>query len=193
MIGTGVGLIVGVAVGPGVGAAVGVAVESRQKEWAQLSMVQCQSQGENPSDLTTRLEQLTTLKDSDDPEVQTQATIQMAQILLHADDAQHALEVLSGFSAQELGAGWDMTVEELRALAYLEIQDFSNAKSTIQKIQTSWPEDEQVQIPSAMILIQIYQREGLNAAAQAEAEAALAQVTDPIYKDMLEEIASNIP
>jgi uncharacterized protein YjbI with pentapeptide repeats len=174
-------------------AAADVAVEPRQKEWAQLSMVQCQSQGEVPSDLQSRLEQLNTLKNSDDREVQTQATIQMAQILLHAEDAEQALTVLSDFSAQDLGAGWDMTVEELRATAYLETDDFSNAKSTMQQIQTSWPEDEQVQIPSAMMMIQIYQREGLNDKAQAEAQAALAQVTDPVYKDMLEEIASNLP
>ena len=128
---------------------------------------------------------------SNDLEVQTQATSNGATFI-HEDRAADALAALSEFSAHDLGAGWDMTVEELRALAYLETEDYDRAKSTIRNIQSAWPNDEQVQIPSALVLIQVYQREGLSEEAHSQAESALSKVTDPVYKDMLEEIVSTL-
>ena len=121
-----------------------------------------------------------------------QAHIQLAQVYLQQDKPTKVIEQLGDVKAAELGAGWEMTLEETRALAYLELEEFDQARSTMTDLQNRWPDEEQVQIPSSIVLIQVYQKEGNLEQAQAHVRNSLDIVTDPVYKDMLTEIWTRI-
>ena len=171
-------------------AAADIAIEERQREWAQLGVLQARSTlGENVDNLAN---DFVSLQQSEDQEVRIQAHIQLAQVYLQQDKPSQVIDQLGNVKATELGAGWEMTLEEVRALAYLELNDFELARSTMTDLQNRWPDEEQVQIPSTIVLIQVYEKEGNLEQAQAHARNSLDIVTDPVYKDMLTELLTRI-
>ena len=90
---------------------------------------------------------LISIQDSDDAEVLGQYHIQKAQTLLSMDQPTEALTSLDGYSAAQLGPGWDMTVEELRAQINGHLNQFDTAYEILADIETRWPDEEQVLIP----------------------------------------------
>ena len=53
-----------------------------------------------------------------------------------------------------------MTVEELRAQINGHLNQFDTAYEILTSIETRWPDEEQVLIPSAIVKIQLLQQEG---------------------------------
>ena len=114
--------------------------------------------------------------------------IQLAQLLLADEKPERALESLEAYSAQDLGPGWDMTVEELRVQIYGQLEQFELAHQQLLQLQRRWPNEEQVQIPSAIAKVQLLQQEGEISKAQIVAQDSLELVKDPVYKAQLDEL-----
>ena len=55
-------------------------------------------------------------------------------------------------------------------------------------IETRWPDEEQVLIPSAIVKIQLLQQEGDVGAAQAIAQSSLNVVEDPVYRSQIDDL-----
>ena len=115
--------------------ALNVAVEPRQQYWANLGKAQVHRTMDNGTEALSILEGI---QNSEDAEVLGQYHIQVAQTLLSMDQPKEALESLTGYSAQELGPGWDMTVEELRAQINGHLNDFDAAYQILSDIETRW-------------------------------------------------------
>ena len=165
--------------------ALNVAVETRQRYWAKLGKAQVYRTIEKGDEA---LAILTTIQDSEDSEVLGQYHIQKAQTLLSMDQPKDALASLEGYSAADLGPGWDMTVEELRAQINGHLDQFDTAYEILSDIETRWPNEEQVLIPSAIVKIQLLQQEGDVGAAQAIAQSSLNVVEDPVYRSQIDDL-----
>ena len=165
--------------------ALNIAVEPRQQYWAKLGKAQVYRTMENGDEA---LNILIGIQDSDDAEVRGQYHIQRAQTLLSMDQPTEALASLEGYSAADLGPGWDMTVEELRAQINGHLNQFDTAYEILTDIETRWPDEEQVLIPSAIVKIQLLQQEGDVGAAQAIAQSSLDVVEDPVYRSQIDDL-----
>ncbi len=166
-----------------------VGIEDRQQQWATLGKAQVHMTiGE--FDLAVGV--LNAIDNIEDEEVAAQVHIQKAQALLSNEQLAEALDSLDGYKASELGPGWDMSVEELRTQIYIALEQFDNAHQTLVAIQERWPNEEQVQIPSAIATIHVLQQEGKSTDAQALAQRSLQQVQDPVYKNQLDEILASL-
>ena len=162
-----------------------VAVEPRQQFWAQLGKAEVYRTMEKGDEA---LAVLKGVQSSEDAEVLGQCHIQMAQTLLSMDRPEDALESLQGYTAKELGPGWDMTVEELRAQINGHLNEFDAAYQILSDIETRWPDEEQVLIPSAIVKIRLLQQEGELGAAQAIAQSSLDIVEDPVYRSQIDDL-----
>ena len=162
-----------------------IAIEPRQQQWSQLGKAQVQSTLGNNDNAEQTLQSLET---ADDNEVLAQYHIQLAQLLLSDEQPEKALASLEKYSAQDLGPGWDMTVEELRVQIYGKLEQFDLAHQQLIQLENRWPNEEQVQIPSAIAKVQLLQQEGDISKAQMVAQASLELVEDPVYKAQLDEL-----
>ncbi len=166
-----------------------VGIEPRQKQWAILGKAQVHM---TIGEFDVAVDALDSIEQTDDEEVNAQTHIQKAKALLSNEQLTEALDSLNGYTASELGPGWDMSVEELRTQIYTALEQFDNAHQTLVAIQERWPDEEQVQIPSAIAKIHVLQQEGKSTDAQTLAQRSLQQVQDPVYKDQLDELLASL-
>ena len=132
------------------------------------------------------------LYDHPSSEVALQARIKHSQISIEKEDYNKALEILEDVSAQDMGPGWDTTLEETRALAYQQQQDFDSAQQVLEGLAERWPQEEEAQLPAWIGLVKIYQQQGRNELALATANKAQQQATDPVYQSILTSLLSDI-
>ena len=81
-----------------------------------------------------------------------------------------------------------MTVEELRAQINGHLKEFDAAYKILSDVETRWPNEEQVLIPSAIVKIRLLQQEGELGTAQAIAQSSLDIVEDPIYRSQIDDL-----
>ena len=165
--------------------AVSIAVETRQKEWAQLGQAQVYRSIDQEDEALSILKRI---ENTEDAEILGQYHIEIAQTLRAMDKPEEALASLDEYTAVELGPGWDMTVEELRAQLYGSLNQFELAYQTLSSIEARWPNEEQVLIPSAIVKIQLLQQEGEVSEAQNIAQASLNVVEDPVYRSQIDDL-----
>ena len=160
-----------------------IAVEERQKGWASLGKAQTLSMTDAPVETVETI--YTDLFTNPDTEVALQAHIQLAQYYATQERFVDGLATLDGVDGSTLGAGWDSSVEDIRVRLCLQAKEYDTAAQYITAIQQRWPNEEQVQIPAAMLLAQLQQQQGNIDTAQQTTQTALQQTNDPVYRDML--------
>lgn len=160
-----------------------VAIEERQKGWALLGKAQTLSMTDAPVETVETI--YTDVFTNPDTEVALQAHIQLAQYYATQERFADGLATLDGVDGSTLGAGWDSSVEDIRVRLCLQSQEYDKAAQYIAAIQQRWPNEEQVQIPAAMLLAQLQQQQGNIDTAQQTTQTALQQTNDPVYRDML--------
>ena len=154
-------------------------VEDSQQSWARLGLAQALIEGGNTSKAELLLEQE---QQNSDAEVSMQAFIAQAQLALRQEQPQKTLSILENIQAQSLGPAWDASLEEMRASAYVALDDEENAIKTLQSLADRWPQEEEAILPALLGLADIHRGQENREDALVFAQRALSMAQDENYR-----------
>ncbi len=126
------------------------------------------------------------LRAAPDPEVALQAGIDLVQALGRQGRHAEALAVLEGGEGQELGAGWDASVVEVRANVMLGSGDWRGAISAWEALIERWPGEEEALLPAALGISNAWFVGGDLKKALDHAQLAVESAKDPGYRKQAE-------
>ena len=154
--------------------------EKGQKGWASLGIAEAQIASDEVELAENNLQDLL---EHSGKEVQTQATIRLAQLYLAQERPTEALTIINNKSAKHLGPAWDATMEEVRAAVLMAIGDNNGAISALETLANRWPNEEEGQLPAWLGLADLHRSIGNNSTALAWATKARDEAKDPNYKN----------
>ena len=154
-------------------------VEKSQRSWARLGLAQAFVESGNAEQAEALLEQE---QKNSDAEVSMQAFIAHAQLALRQEEPYKTLTILENIQAQTLGPAWDASLEEIRASAYVELNDNENAIRTLQSLAERWPQEEEAVLPALLGLADIHRGQKNREDALLFAQQALDIARDENYR-----------
>ena len=154
-------------------------VERSQQSWARLGLAQALIEGADTKKAKLIYNKE---KESEDPEVSMQAYISHAQLALREEKPQRTISILENIEAERLGPAWDASLEELRASAYVAMNDSKRAIEILQALADRWPEEEEAVLPALLGLADIHRGQENNDDALLFAKRALDLAQDENYR-----------
>ena len=132
------------------------------------------------------------LVDHPDPEVQLQSRIRRAQAFSAQERWTDALAELAEVGFGALGPGWDATVAETRAAAWIGSGDREQAREEWKHLVRTWPDEEEAQLPAWLGLAALAAVDGQDDQALALANQALSKTQDPAYRAQAEALIRDL-
>jgi uncharacterized protein YjbI with pentapeptide repeats len=164
------------------------AVEPSMAGWARLGEAESLRYLERLDEARALLSALAT---STDPEVSLQAAVTSARLELDADEAEAALAMLDGRTADGLGPAWDATLCEVRVAALLSRDRTQEAREALEALASRWPDEEEAQLPAWLGLADLARIDNPQDARR-WAALALNSARDPAYRDRAQELVDQL-
>lgn len=132
------------------------------------------------------------LRSHADPEIRLRASLLRASNQLAANDAAAALATLSGLDAAALGPAWDTSLTQIRVAAMSATGDRAGVAAAWEALASRWPDEEEARLPAWLGLAYLADQRGDPDEARALATRARDAATDPGYKELAEQLLTNL-